>query len=158
MNTETAAKIIAKMAFSAMDYIRDREQIIQEAADLYTRQTGEDPACIQTDITDLVERSFAERKILSIQSVRLPGRFKDGSRFGISLNNIEVKGIVYLSPKEITVEITEPFQGKRAGAMLNLLAPVIWTELPEAGSEANETGRKKAITLLTDIYYSYFLK
>lgn len=154
MNTEIAAKIIAQMTFSALDYVQNSEQILTEAVSLYSRQMGENSSEIQAGMKILLERSFSERKGLSIRSIKLPGYLKDGSSFSVTLNGTEVSGIVHLAPKEISVEIISPFQGKKAGSVLNMLAPVIWTERPHAGSEANENGRMKAVALLVDIYYS----
>ena len=154
MNTEIASKIIAQMTFSALDYVQNSEQILTEAVSLYSGQTGDDSSEIKAGMRILLDRSFSERKVLSIGSVKLPGYLKDGSSFSITLNDTEVSGIVNLAPKEISVEIISPFQGKKAGSVLNRLTPVIWTERPDVGSEANESGRMKAVTLLADIYYS----
>lgn len=154
MNTEIAVKIISRMQFSAADYVRNREQIINEAAKLYSRQTGEESAETKAELSVLLERSFAERKVLSIDAAELPDHLRDRSVFRIFLDDTVVTGSIRLSPKTITVEITSPFQGRMAGAELDMLAPIIWTEQPEVGSEANEEGRQKSILLLADIYYS----
>ena len=154
MNNEIAARIISRMPFSAADYARNRDQIIKEAMSMYTQQTGEVSSEVQAGLTALMDSSFIERKELSICAAELPDHLKDGSSFRIFLDNTEVAGRVRLSPKEIIVEIRSPFHDRMAGSELEMLAPVIWTERPEPGSEANEDGRHKAILLLADIYYS----
>ena len=142
------------MTFSAADYVTDNEPILSEAYKRYVSQTGDDSPEAKSMVTLLLDRSFADRKELSVSNADLPEHFRDGSTFRICVNDTEVKGILHLTPKEISVEIVTPFKGCTAGAELQLLAPVIWTERPENGSEANEDGRSKAISLLTDIYYS----
>lgn len=154
MNTEIAARIISRMRFSAADYVKDNESILSEAYHRYVLQTGDDSLEAKSEMASLLKRSFAERKELSISNADLPDHFRDGSAFRICVNDTEVKGILHLSPKHISVEIVTPFKERTAGAELQLLAPVIWTERPENGSEANEAGRLKAVSLLTDIYYS----
>lgn len=154
MNNEIAARIISRMTFSAADYAKNRDQIIKEAVSMYTQQTGEVSSKVQAGLTVLMDRSFIERKELSICAAELPDHLKDGSSFRIFLDNTEVVGQLRLSPKEISVEISSPFHDGMAGAELEMLAPVIWTMRPEPGSEANEEGRRKAIILLADIYYS----
>lgn len=154
MNNEIAARIISRMTFSAADYARSRDRIKEEALKLYSRQTGDSSADIETELEILLDRSFLERKEISICAAELPDHLKDGSIFRIFLDDTEVEGKVKLSPKELSVEISSPFHGKKAGSDLEMLAPVIWTERPEPGSEANEEGRHRAVLLLADIYYS----
>lgn len=154
MNTEIAAKIISRMTFSAADYVRRKETIFAEAAKLYKIKTGDDSPEVEEQLDLLLSQSFAERKALSVSNSDLPEHLKDGSLFKICVNETEVEGRIQLSPKELLVEIVSPYQGHKAGAELQMLAPVIWTERPEMESEANEEGREKAISLLTDIYYS----
>lgn len=154
MNTEIAAIIISRMTFSAADYVNNYESILSEAYSLYVSQTGDDSPEVKSEISLLLKQSFADRKAISVSNADLPDHFSDGSAFRICVNDTEVEGVLHLTPKDISVEIVSPFKGRTAGAELQLLAPVIWTESPENGSEANEDGRLKAITLLTDIYYS----
>jgi len=154
MNTETAAKIISRMTFSAADYVKGKGPILAEAAKLYKLKTRDDSPEIEEQLVLLLSRSFAERKALSVTNSALPEHLKDGSLFRICVDETVVEGQVRLSPKKISVEIVSPYQGHQAGAELQMLAPVIWTERPEMESEANEQGREKAISLLTDIYYS----
>lgn len=154
MNLETAAKIVSEMAFSATDYVKDGNAILAEAMRLYLAETGAMEPETETELKVILERSFSDRKALSVSGIDMPDHLMDGNLFRISIDGTEVKGRVRLSPKEIAVEITSPFHGCQAGASLLMLAPVIWTERPETGSEANESGREKAVSLLVDIYYS----
>ena len=154
MNTGIAGRIISRMTFSAADYVKDRESILAEALLRYTDQTGERSPEVRSEMSVLLERSFSERKELSVVNAALPDHFRDGSRFSVCVDDTVVEGLVHLSPKVLLVEMISPQQGHRAGSELKILAPVIWTERPEANSEANEEGRKKAVSLLTDIYYS----
>lgn len=154
MNTEIAAKIISRMTFSAADYVKCKELILAEASQLYAKETGDNSPEAKSQLALLLSRSFGERKEFSVSNADLPNHFKDGSRFKICVNDTEVEGSLHLTPKEMVVEIVSPFQGRKAGAELKMLAPVIWTERPELGSEANEDARSKAVSLLTDIYYS----
>lgn len=154
MNTEIAAKIISRMTFSAADYVKNSESILSEAFHRYASQSGDYSHEAKSEVAVLLMRSFDDRKRLSVSNADLPDHFLDGSSFRICVNDTEVKGVLRLTPKEMSVEIVSPFTGRAAGAELQLLAPVIWTERPENGSEANEEGRLKAVSLLTDIYYS----
>lgn len=157
MNIEIAARIISRMTFSAADYVKDKESILSEAYHRYVSRTGDDSHEAKSEVASLLKRSFADRKELSVSNADLPDHFRDGSAFRICVDDTEVKGILRLTPKDISVEIVSPFTGRTAGAELQLVAPVIWTERPENGSEANEEGRLKAVSLLTDIYYSMLL-
>lgn len=154
MNNEIASSIISRMTFSAVDYVMNRESIVEDAVKQYCQQTGEQSLDIRNGMVILLDRSYAERKLLSVCAAELPDHLRDGSHFRIFVNDTEVVGKVRISPKVISVEITSPFQGEMAGSELEMLAPVIWTERPEKGSEANESGRQKSISLLVDIYYS----
>ncbi len=154
MDYETAARIVSRMTFSAAEYAIDSKQILARAIALYSAQTGDHSPEATAELALLLDRSFDERKRLSICNEDLPDHLRDGSRFQICVDDTVIIGRVSLSPKDISVEILFPFQGRTAGSELMLLAPVIWTELPEPGSEANEEGREKAVKLLADIYYS----
>lgn len=156
MNHEIAAKIVSEMTFSAAAYARDRSAFLAEALQRYREITGDDAPEAAAEMKAVLEQSFADRKALSVSGIDLPDHLRDGGRFRICVDGTEVTGRVRLSPKEMAVEITAPYQGRQAGATLQLLAPVIWTERPEAGSEANEAGREKAVRLLTDIYYTFW--
>ena len=154
MNTEVAAKIISKMTFSAADYVKNREAIFLEVLRRYNDLTGDLSPEIRSELSVMLNQSFSERKELSIISAALPDHFRDGSSFSVCVDDTVIEGLLHLSPKVIIVEMTSPYSGHKAGSELELLAPVIWTERPEVNSEANEEGRGKAISLLTDLYYS----
>ena len=142
------------MSFSATDYAKDSNSILADTLRKYAMETKDESPDIKTELKELLERSFEERKELSVSGINLPDHLFDGDLFLISIDGTEVTGRVNLSPKEIMVEILSPFHGHQAGCSLPLLAPIIWTEYPEPKSEANGRGREKAVSLLSDIYYS----
>lgn len=157
MNTTIATKIISMAQFDAIDYIKNPDCIINNIVQQYFELTGDKSNETRIKLSDLVANSFEERKELAINSIDMKENLRNGDSFSIFLNETIVTGKVYLAPKSISVEITSPYFGRMAGADLDLIAPVIWTESPEMESVANEEGRKKAAILLADIYFSLLI-
>ena len=104
----------------------------------------------------LVESIYGTTKETSIQDEDVPFVLRSGERIGITTDDVRVEGVVDISPKVISVTILSPFTGRTASSELKMMAPVIWTKEPEDSSEANEEGKRKAASLLCDLYYSFF--
>ena len=110
----------------------------------------------KSEVLRLVESIYGTIKETSIQDVDLPFMLRSGGHIGITTDGTRVEGVVDVSPKAITVTILSPFTGRTASSELKMMAPVIWTKEPEDSSEANEEGKRKAASLLCDLYYSFF--
>lgn len=148
--TSEEVKILATLSFSVKEYVCDKARIINKAREVYETETGKKSEPVLDEIKDELELLFHDRKKLSIENINMPDHLRSGSWLGIVVAGELIYGLVQVSPKTISVE----YDGHRKLSQLELLAPVIWTEYPKEGSEANEDGKRKAVVLLTDLYYS----
>lgn len=149
-----AARIVSGMSFTPREYAADRNRILVEAFKRCAAGGVELSVETVAALRLLLENAFCDRKALSVENVDMPDRLRDGDSFRICVDGTLAEGIVHLAPKEMSVEITSPHGGREAGAVLQPLAPRIWTERPEPGSEAGEEGRQKAVELLTDLFFT----
>ena len=133
-----AARIVSGMSFTPREYAADRNRILVEAFAL-AAAAGDRVAETEALLAEILAWNLKKSGADSLQA------WVDGTL---------AEGIVHLAPKEMSVEITSPHGGREAGAVLQPLAPRIWTERPEPGSEAGEEGRQKAVELLTDLFYT----
>ena len=146
--TESMAEILSGIEFSAAEYVTDKPSVLLRARKLYEQKTGMESAPVISEIEDELRVLFNDRKLLSVDSVIMPDELKSGNQFCIIIAGKVICGLVQVSPKRLSVE----YEGYRRIYKLDDLAPVVWTEYPQ--EEANEYGKKQAIRILTDLYYT----
>ncbi len=155
---ELAISIISHMRFSAVQYITEKDTLLQNAISEFHSKSGFVSKAMEHKLSLLLEQSFEERKHFSVSSIDMPYSLMNGSYFRMCIDDTLVEGQVSITPKIISVEITEPYSGRSATSKLAMLAPIIWTVDPITGSEANKSGKEKAVSLLTDIYYTILME
>lgn len=141
---------------SAKDFAEHLSVIHEKAIEAYKQLTGEKKDVAAEEIYQLVDSLYRTATESAIQQRDVPFILRSGNHIAITTDGVRVEGVVDVSPKILEVTILSPSAGKKATAELEMIAPVIWTELPEDGSEANDDGKRRALSLLSELYYSYF--
>lgn len=152
---ELAGKV-SGMYSSAREFAEHLSEIHQMAIDAYKQLAGDAKDIPVEEIHHLVDSLYRTSTESAIQQREVPFILHSGDHVAITTDGVLVEGVVNVSPKILEVTILSPFAGKEASSELEMLAPVIWTEQPEDGSEANDAGKRRALSLLSELYYSYF--
>lgn len=152
---ELAGKL-SGMYGSAREFAEHLSEIHEKAVEAYKQQAGDTKDIPVEEIRRLVDSLYRTATEYAIQQREVPSILRSGSHIAITTDGVRVEGVVDMSPKILEVTIISPFTGKKATAVLEMIAPFIWTELPENGSEANDAGKRRALSLLSELYYSNF--
>ena len=148
-------EILVELKFSPLDYAADRAAFAAKVIAKFSKRNGFCPEQCAEEVSRELDRIYEDAKSVSVESTVMPDHLRTGDYVGIIIGGILIWGLVAISPKTLSVEISSPYEGKRLSSEIELLAPRIWTEMPCEGSEANDEGKKKAVSLLTELYYSY---
>lgn len=148
-------EILAEVEFNPLDYAADRESIAAKVIAIYSKRNGFPAEQCTDEVRRELDRIYEDAKSVSVETTIMPDFLRTGDHIGIVIGGILIWGLVSISPKTLSVEISSPYEGKRLSSEIEMLAPRIWTESPHEGSEANDEGREKAVSLLTELYYSY---
>lgn len=147
--------ILAELEFSPLDYAAERAAFAAKIIAIFSKRNGFCPEQCADEVIRELDRIYEDAKNVSVEATIIPDFLRTGDHIGIVIGGVLIWGLVAISPKMLSVEISSPYEGKRLSSEIELLAPRIWTEQPREGSEANDEGRRKAISLLTELYYSY---
>jgi hypothetical protein len=141
---------------SAREFAEHLSEIHEKTIEAYKQLSGDAKDIPVEEIRHLVDSLYRTATESAIQQREVSFILHSGDHVAITTDGVRVEGVVNVSPKILKVIILSPFAGKKASSELEMIAPVIWTELPEDGSEANEDGKRRALSLLCELYYSYF--
>lgn len=148
-------EILEELGYNPLDYAANRRGFAENVIAIYSKRND---ICVEQCADEVIrelERIYEDAKSVSVEVEILPDRLMTGDQIGIIIGGILIRGTVTISPKTLSVEITSPYEGKRLCSEIEMLAPRIWTDLPREGSEANDEAKKKAVFLLTELFYSY---
>ena len=152
---ELAGKVSGRYG-SAREFAEHLSEIHEMAIEAYKQLAGDAKDIPVEEIHHLVDSLYRTATESAIQQREVPFILHSGDHVSITTDGVRVEGVVNLSPKILEVTILFPFAGKKALSELEMIAPVIWTERPEDGSEANDAGKRRALSLLSELYYSQF--
>jgi hypothetical protein len=147
---------VSGMYGSAREFAEHLSEIHEKATEAYKQLTGDAKDIPVEEIRHLVDTLYRTVTESAIHQREVPFILRSGGHVAITTDGVRVEGVVDVSPKILEVTILSPFAGKKASSELEMIAPVIWTELPEDGSEANDAGKRRALSLLSELYYSNF--
>ncbi len=146
-------KHLKDFEFTAVEYAIDPEDVFLRALAFAGRNLENE----NIDVLAFLNAQYQQKKMCSATwepSLSL----KDGCRLSCSIGLTVVSGLVRLAPKRISVRMDLPCIMPEVEMTLQMIAPVLFTEHPEDGSEANEYGTDVARRLLLDSYYNSFSK
>ena len=152
---ELAGKV-SDMYGSARDFSERLSEIHGKAVEAYKQLAGDSNDIPVKEIHHLVDSLYRTATESAILQREVPFILHSGNHIAITTDGVRVEGVVNVSPKLLEVTIISPYTGKKASSELEMIAPFIWTERPEDGSEANDAGKKRALSLLCELYYSFF--
>lgn len=155
--TETVIRIVTDNGFDPLDYAADKDRTVRRVAGIYASWSGIPVDECTGEVEKELDRIYEDAKSISVEADIIPDHLVTGRNIGIVIGGELIWGRVCVTPKVLSVEITEPYMGRRSCAEIDILAPRIWTEQPYDGSEANEEARKRVVSMLAGLYY-YFLE
>lgn len=147
---------VSGMYSSAREFAEHLSEIHEKAIEAYKQLAGDAKDIPIEEIHRLVDSLYRTAMEAAIRHQEVPYILYSGDHIAITTDFVRVEGIVNVSPKILEVTILSPFAGKKASSELEMIAPVIWTERPEDGSEANDAGKRRALSLLSELYFSNF--
>lgn len=156
--TERIARIVSVLGFSPLEYAVDKAGIVWRVLETFTGQTGIPAEECAAEVETELDSIYEDAKGVSVEVAVVPDHLRTGGCIGVVIGGELIWGRVIVTPKILSVEITEPYGGRRSSVEIEMLAPRIWTEQPCDGSEANVEGRRRAVSMLAGLYYSILEK
>lgn len=152
--TERIVRIVSGLGFDPLEYAADRTGTVGRVLEIFTGQSGIHAEECAVEVEKVLESIYEDAKGVSVEAEIIPDHLRTGGSVGVVIGGELIWGLVDVTPKVLSVEITEPYRGRRSSSEIEMLAPRIWTEQPCDGSEANEEGRRRAVSMLAGLYYS----
>ncbi len=150
----SVVKKLRGFEFSAAEYAVNPEDVLARAK-AYA-QIGPDDDLRELEM--FLRCKYTGKKMESVRWEPMVGPLENGGRLVGRIGNLVVSGTVAISPKTVEVHMDLPREGAPIKIVLQMLAPVIFTEEPHKGSPANEYGLDVSRRMLLDSYYASLAK